>query len=80
VTPPLDRLVLRVDQDLRGKLKGIAGQLFDETRLEYPMAAIVRGLIGLGLEEVGRHRVLAPLFIGMRIARGRKQDFRFSDE
>lgn len=73
MTPPLDRLVLRVDRNLRETLDGIAERLFTETAYDYSYSAIVRGLIGLGLIVVADAPKLAPLFIGVRIARGRKK-------
>jgi hypothetical protein len=66
-------MVLRVDPALRGKLKGIADRIFAETAHDYSYSAIVRGLIALGLAAIEGREVLAPLFEGMRIARGRKK-------
>lgn len=73
----MDRLVLRVDRDLRGKLKSIADRLFAETAYDHSYSAIVRGLIGLGLIVVADAPKLAPLFVGVRIARGRKKGERW---
>jgi hypothetical protein len=70
-------MVLRVDRDLRGMLKSIADRLFTETAHDYSYAAIVRGLIGLGLIVVADAPKLAPLFVGVRIARGRKKGARW---
>ena len=69
----LARLVLRVPRGLDETLTDIAGRLFDETEKNHPMAAVVRGLINIGLAEVARNDVLAPLFAGVRIPRGRKK-------
>ena len=72
----LARMVVRVDRGLHETLTTIAARLFNETRIEHPHAAIVRGLIALGLATVAGNKVLAPLFAGSRIARGRKKGAR----
>ncbi len=74
---PLVRQVLRVDPGLNDNLATIAARLFNETRLEYPLAAVIRGLIALGLRVVSDAPLLAPLFVGARVARGRKKGTRF---
>jgi hypothetical protein len=66
-------MVLRVPRGLDETVTTIAGRLFDETENVYPMSAVVRGLIQIGLAEVARNDVLAPLFAGVRVARGRKR-------
>jgi hypothetical protein len=83
-------MVVRVDAGLNGTLTIIAARLFNETRLEYSLASIVRGLIAIGLRAVTDAPTLAPLFVGMRVARGRKKgerrppvaplDLEFEDE
>ncbi|MEO5731900.1 MAG: hypothetical protein ABI134_29675 [Byssovorax sp.] len=50
----------------------IQEHLYDETHLEYSFAAIVRGLIDLGLIQVEGVPNLAVLFMGCRLKRGRK--------
>lgn len=67
------RMVLRVDRSLDAQVDVIAERLFQETRDDYPRAAVVRGLIVLGLLTVARSNVLAPHFVGVRIARGPKK-------
>jgi hypothetical protein len=74
----LVRMVLRVGVDLDAQVDVIAECLFQETRYDYPRAAVVRGLIVLGLLTVARSTMLAPLFVGVRIARGRKKGSRRS--
>jgi hypothetical protein len=66
-------MVLRVGGDLDAQVDVIAERLFQETCDDYPRAAVVRGLIVLGLAAVARSNVLAPLFVGVRIARGPKK-------
>ena len=68
----LIRMVLRVPSDLPERLTTIATHLYDETRLEYSFAAIVRGLIAIGLEKIDGVPSLAVEFAGARVARGRK--------
>jgi hypothetical protein len=72
----LDKLVIRVPAGLDETLTDIAGRLFDETEKNHLIAAVVRGLITLGLAEVARNDVLAPLFVGVLEARGRKKSAR----
>lgn len=69
----LARLVVRVPRDLGAHLDGIAKRLFMETAFDHSHSAIVRGLIAIGLATVARNDVLAPLFVGTRIPRGRKR-------
>jgi hypothetical protein len=71
-------MVLRVDRSLDAQVDVIAERLFQETRDDYPRAAVVRGLIVLGLAAVARNDVLTPLFVGVRIARGRKKGDRIT--
>ena len=66
------RMVLRVHPELPKRLATIQERLYDETHLEYAFAAIVRGLIDLGLTQVEGVPNLAILFMGARIKRGRK--------
>jgi hypothetical protein len=66
-------MVLRVGVDLDAQVDVIAERLFQETRYDYPRAAVVRGLIVLGLLTVARSNVLAPLFVGVKVARGPKK-------
>ena len=73
----LVRMVIRVDAGLNNNLTTIAARLFNETRLEYTLASVTRGLIALGLRAVAEAPVLAPLFVGARIPRGRKKGTRF---
>jgi hypothetical protein len=70
------RMVIRVHPDLPERLIAIQTHLFDETRLEYGYAAIVRGLIDLGLNQIEGAPHLAVLFAGCRIKRGRKPGWR----
>ena len=75
--PALDlrlvRMVLRVAPELQEDLIGISDRLFDETRLEYSYAAIIRGLITLGLAAIVGKASLAVEFAGARVPRGRKR-------
>lgn len=73
MTPRLARMVIRVDRDLAETLTDIAGRLFDETEKNHPLAAVLRGLIAIGLAKVAETELLAPLFVGVLIARGRKK-------
>ncbi|MFS8068811.1 MAG: hypothetical protein ACMG6S_20820 [Byssovorax sp.] len=50
----------------------IQRQLFEETRVEDSYAAIVRGLIELGLNQVEGAPRLTVIFAGCRMPRGRK--------
>lgn len=76
MTARLARMVVRVPRDLGGQLDGIAERLFMETAYDHSHAAVVRGLVAIGLAAVARSDVLAPLFAGVRIARGRKKSDR----
>ena len=66
-------MVLRIDMDLRGQLDAIGERLFMETAYGHSRAAVVRGLLALGLVVVEGAPDLAPLFAGVRIPRGRKR-------
>jgi hypothetical protein len=77
VSRPLARQVLRLDPSLNDTLATIAARLFNETRLEYPLASVIRGLIALGLLAIAEAPLLAPLFVGARVPRGRKKGTRF---
>lgn len=67
------RMVIRVSPTLRPTLGVIADRLLTETGLDYSHASIVRGLVAVGLVAVEKAPHLAPLFVGVRIARGRKK-------
>ncbi|MFS8068483.1 MAG: hypothetical protein ACMG6S_19160 [Byssovorax sp.] len=69
----LVRMVLRVSPALQEDLLSISERLFDETRLEYSYAAIIRGLITLGLASIAGKTSLAVEFAGARVPRGRKR-------
>jgi hypothetical protein len=69
----LVRMVLRVSPELQDDLITISERLFDETRLEYSYAAIIRGLIALGLAAIANRTSLADAFAGARVPRGRKR-------
>lgn len=69
----LARMVLRVDGDLGMHLDTLADRLSTETATDYSRAAVVRGLLTLGLAAVAGNDVLAPLFAGARLPRGRKK-------
>ncbi len=66
------RLILRVPPEMPERLTRIQEHLLDETRLEYPFSAILRGLIELGLNQIEGAPYLAVLFAGCRVKRGRK--------
>ena len=66
-------MVLRVSPDLQEDLISIRERLFDETRLEYSYAAIIRGLIALGVASIAGKASLAVEFAGARVPRGRKR-------
>ena len=74
----LARLVVRVDRTLHSTLDGIAGRLFMETAYDHSHAAVIRGLIRLGLATVAGASQLAPLFANARIPRGRKREDRLT--
>jgi hypothetical protein len=73
----LVRMVLRVSPELQEDLITISERLFDETRLEYSYAAIIRGLIALGLASIAGKSSLAVEFAGARVPRGRKRGERW---
>ena len=70
-------MVLRVSPDLQEDLITLSERLFDETRLEYSYAAVVRGLIALGLASIVGKASLAVEFTGARVPRGRKRGTRW---
>jgi hypothetical protein len=76
----LVRMVLRVSPALQEDLTAISERLFDETRLEYSYAAIIRGLIALGLASIAGKASLAVEFAGTRIPRGRKRAGRWKPD
>ena len=65
-------MIVRVDPELNVVLAAIAARLFNETQLDYPRAALIRGLVEIGLASITDAVRLAPLFLGARIPRGRK--------
>jgi hypothetical protein len=69
----LVRMVLRVSPILQGDLNEISDRLFSETKLSYSYAAIIRGLIALGLSSLQGKTSLAAEFAGARVPRGRKR-------
>lgn len=73
-------MVLRVSPALQEDLTTISERLFRETRLEYSYAAIVRGLITLGLASIAGKASLAVEFAGTRIPRGRKRGERWKPD
>jgi hypothetical protein len=66
-------MVLRVSPELAEDLLTLQQRLFDETREDYSFAAIIRGLIALGLASTTAMTTVAAAFKGTRIARGRKR-------
>jgi hypothetical protein len=68
----LDRKVVRIGPEMSIALDDLAVRLFNETQIEHPHTAIVRGLMTLGLSAIADLAILAPSFVGARIARGRK--------
>jgi hypothetical protein len=66
------RIVLRAHPELPERLATIQEHLYEETHLEYAFAAIMRGLIALGLNQIEGAPNLAVLFMGARVKRGRK--------
>jgi hypothetical protein len=73
-------MVLRVSPALQDDLTTISERLFHETRIEYSYAAIVRGLIRLGLASIAGKASLAVEFAGTRIPRGRKRGGRWKPD
>jgi hypothetical protein len=69
----LVRMVIRVSPELQEELITISERLYDETRLEYSYASIIRGLISLGLAAIVGKKTLALDFAGARVPRGRKR-------
>ena len=76
MTPRLARMVIRIPPGLDETLTDLAGRLFDETERNHPLAAVVRGLIVIGLTVANDTPKIAPLFVGVLIARGRKKGAR----
>lgn len=72
----LARMVIRIPPGLDETLTDLAGRLFDETERNHPLAAVVRGLIAIGLTVANDTPKIAPLFVGVLIARGRKKGAR----
>lgn len=69
----LARRVIRVPRSLDETLNMIAERLLDETAQVHSFSAVMRGLVTLGLLAITEAPHLAPLFVGVRIARGRKK-------
>jgi molybdopterin-guanine dinucleotide biosynthesis protein A len=69
-------MVIRIPPGLDETLTDLAGRLFDETERNHPLAAVVRGLIAIGLTVANDTPKIAPLFVGVLIARGRKKGAR----
>ena len=69
----MDRVVLRLSPALRQVLDLIAVRLTTETGAAFPRAAVLRGLIGLGIVAIAGHTTLAPIFLSSRIPRGVKK-------
>jgi hypothetical protein len=67
------RKVLRVPAEMIGDVKAVQARLFEETKQAYSAAAIVRGLVTIGLEALRDRRALAAAFAGARVPRGRKK-------
>jgi hypothetical protein len=66
-------MIVRIDPALHAALTKLAERLFSETRSEYSRSAVTRGLIALGLGAVADAALLGPLFVGVRLKRGRKR-------
>jgi hypothetical protein len=73
----LVRMVLRVSPELQEDLITLSERLYDETQLDYSYAAVVRGLIALGLASIAGKVSLAAAFAGARVPRGRKRGERW---
>ena len=69
----LARMVIRVPRDFGTVLDDLAEKLFTETAYAHSHAAIIRGLLRLGLLAIADEPQIAPRFDGVRIARGRKK-------
>lgn len=72
-TRRLFRMVVRVEPDLSVTLNEVVKRLLAETRCTYSLAAVVRGLVVLGLREVSGAPHIAGFFAGSRVKRGRKR-------
>jgi hypothetical protein len=69
----MDRVVLRLFPELLQALDVLAARLTSETGIAFPRAAVLRGLIGLGIAAIAEHATLAPIFSASRVARGVKK-------
>jgi hypothetical protein len=69
----LRRAAVRIPEELLGEIGGVAQRLQEETGLEHSAAAVVRGLLALGLAALAGREHLAPAFVGVRVARGKKR-------
>jgi hypothetical protein len=74
--PKLRRAVVRVPEELLGELADVARRLREETGLEHSGAAVVRGLLVIGLDAIAGREHLAPSFAGARVKRGAKRGAR----
>ena len=69
----LRRAAIRVPEELLGEIAIVADRLHEETGLEHSAAAVVRGLLVLGLGAIAGREQIAPAFVGVRVPRGEKQ-------
>jgi hypothetical protein len=67
----LRRAVFRLPPELRAEIAAVALRLRVETGVEHSAAAVVRGVLVLGLASLVGRESLAPAFIGARLKRGR---------
>ncbi len=72
ITARLARMVVRVEPDLPATVLDISSRLLAETGQQYSRAAIMRGLLAIGLVTVANASSLAPLFVGAVVKQGRK--------
>lgn len=71
--PNMRRAVMRVPPEILAEVAEVAQRLHLETGLDYPAAAVVRGLLVIGLASLAGREHLAPAFVGARVKRGRKR-------
>jgi hypothetical protein len=67
------RLVIRVPPAFGTVLDDLGERLFMETAYAHSRAAVVRGLLRLGLLAIAHEPEIAPRFDGVRIPRGRRK-------
>jgi hypothetical protein len=60
-------------QGVVDELREDLARITNETGVIFPRAAVLRGLIGLGIAAITGHATLAPIFIASRVARGVKK-------